>query len=120
MHEKKGKPNGGERYDWNALKTEYVTSNISIKKLAEKHGIRQRTVADRCRKGGWVEERKKFLSKVTSRAISKVASKQADKLARELKLADKITDTLECRRNILITTAAWLSSPQRGHLTSSI
>ncbi|MDO4486043.1 MAG: hypothetical protein Q4C46_05535 [Bacillota bacterium] len=89
-----GKPNGGERYDWTKLKTEYVTTRLSLKELAEKHGIRYRTVADRSRKEGWVADRKEYLEKVTQKAVSKAATKQSNALAKELSAANAISELI--------------------------
>ena len=87
-----GKPGGGERYDWDAIKREYVTSNISTTALAEKMGIRYRTLADKCRKGGWVKARKEYRETLTEKTSEKVAEKLAEKksdiLARVLTSAD--------------------------------
>lgn len=93
--DKKPKKNGRQNYDWEKLKTEYVTSDISLKQLAEEHDIRYRTVADRSRNEGWVSARKSYQAKVTNRAISKVATKQANALAKELDVCDKISDVLQ-------------------------
>lgn len=91
--------NGRQNYDWDALKTEYVTTKISLREMSAKHGISYRTVAKRSKRDDWVESRKKHFAKVTSKALSKVASKQSDQLAKELdaidKLSDVITDTLK-------------------------
>ncbi len=72
------KKNGGERYDWDAIRREYVTTKISTTELAEKHGIRYRTLADQCRKNGWVQQRKDYESKVAERITDKVAEKTAE------------------------------------------
>lgn len=72
------KKNGGERYDWDAIRREYVTTKISTTALAEKLGIRYRTLADRCRKDGWVQQRKDYESKVAERTSEKVAEKVAE------------------------------------------
>lgn len=87
-----GKKGGGERYDWDAIKREYITSNISTTDLAEKVGVRYRTLADKCRKGGWVKARKEYREKVTEKCSEKVAEKfaegRSDILARVLSSAD--------------------------------
>lgn len=106
-----GKPNGGERYDWDALRREYVTTDISTTALAEKHGIRYRTVADRCRKNGWVKDREAYRREVTVRTDEKVAEKTAenksDILARVLVSADissqKIADILGSGKSLKAT-----------------
>ena len=89
------KNDGYQRYDWNVLKTEYVTTNISLKDLAQKHGIRKQTVYKRSAEGGWVEARKKHLKKVSDKAISKVGTKQANQLAKEARIAERLSDALD-------------------------
>ena len=83
------------RYDWNKLKTEYVTTDISLRKLAEKHGISNQTVFKRSKEQGWVEAKKKHSASVGAKAIAKVANKQANALAKELDIADKISNVLQ-------------------------
>ena len=86
MAEKKGR----QGYDWGKLKTEYVTSDISLKKLAEKHGIRYPTVCERSSKEGWVAARKAHIQKTCAKACAKIADKQANELAKELRAVNKL------------------------------
>lgn len=83
------------RYDWNKLKTEYVTTDISLKKLAEKYKLNPRVVGEQSRTKGWVEAKKKHQQKVAEKVASKVATKQANALAKELDIADKISSVLQ-------------------------
>lgn len=90
-----GKPKGtGEWYDWQAIRTEYITSRISLKDLAEKHGIRRATVTERSRKEGWTSLRKLYVEKTIKKTIEKESTKTANKLAKELAIADGIADVL--------------------------
>ena len=82
------------RYDWEAIRSEYVTGSMSIKELSQKHGIRYRSLAEKCSKGGWVAARKKHKTQVTDRAIAKVATMQANALANELYSVDRISEIL--------------------------
>ena len=81
-----------ERYDWDSIRHEYVSTSISTKELAEKHGIRVRTVEDRCAKEGWVQQRKDFAKKVaertTAKATEKIAESQSEVLAKVLTCVD--------------------------------
>lgn len=56
MSEKK--KNGRQNYDWKKMKLDYVTSNLSLKDIAEKYHVRYRTVSDRSSKYGWVAAKK--------------------------------------------------------------
>ena len=89
------KKNGGERYDWPALKTEYATSTISLKDLAKKHGIRQTTVTERSAKEGWVKARKEYQARMVEQAIRKAATKDGNKLAKEIAAVEKVSGIVE-------------------------
>lgn len=83
---------GREQYDWEAIRHEYVSSEMTTKELAEKHGIRVRTVEDRCAKEGWVQQRKDFVARVAERttikATEKIAESQSEVLAKVLTCVD--------------------------------
>ena len=50
----KSKKDGGQRYDWNLIMTDYVTnSDSSLRKIAEKYGIRFTTVKDKAKADSW-------------------------------------------------------------------
>ena len=83
------------QHDWTKLKTEYVTSDISLRKLAEKYGIRRATVEQHSKDEGWVAARKKHVASVGAKASAKIATKQANALAKELAIADKISNVLQ-------------------------
>ena len=82
---------GRQGYDWGKLKTEYITTDISLKKLAKKHGIRYPTVCERSSKEGWVAARKKHIQKTCAKACAKISAKQANELAKELKAVNKLS-----------------------------
>lgn len=83
---KKGRP----EHDWDSIRQEYISTNISIKDLAKKYKVRERTVAEYCSKEEWVAKRKKYKQdvskKVTSKLASKMAAKKADEFAQILNL----------------------------------
>lgn len=83
------------RYDWDKIKTEYITSDISLKHLAERHGVSPRLVNEKSRLQGWVKQRKEHNAKVVTKATEKVVTKQANALAKELDIADKISNVLQ-------------------------
>lgn len=83
---KKGRP----EHDWDSIRQEYISTNISIKDLAKKYKVRERTVAEYCSKEEWVAKRKKYKQdvskKVTSKLATKTAAKKADEFAQILNL----------------------------------
>lgn len=81
--------------DWQAIKTEYITTDTSYRKLAQKYGVSTTQICSVGRDEGWVELRKQHLNKTVAKTLDKISSKQADKMARIDKLTDKLLDKLE-------------------------
>ena len=81
--------------DWQAIKTEYITTNTSYRKLAQKHGVRYATIQERGKKEVWRELRDQHRAKTVSKSVERISSKQADKMARIDDLADKLLEKLE-------------------------
>ena len=82
-------------YDWDKIRTEYITSDLSLKDIAEKYGVQQRLVNTKSAEQGWVDQRKKYNAKVVEKAVNKVATKRANQLAKELAIADNISNVLK-------------------------
>ena len=85
----------GKKLDWVAIKTEYISTNISQIALAEKYGIAPRTLQQMASREKWFAERKKHKEKLVKKSLQKIATKESNLLARELSVADKITGILE-------------------------
>lgn len=74
---------GGEclaRNDWNALRTEYVTTDISLPKMHEKHGTSLSALKDRCAKEGWVAAREEYRAEVGQRVVRKAVDAEVARL----------------------------------------
>lgn len=81
--------------DWQAIKTEYITTDTSYRKLAQKYGVSTTQICNVGKDEGWVELRKQHLNKTVAKTLDKISSKQADKMARIDKLTDRLLDKLE-------------------------
>ena len=81
--------------DWQAIKTEYITTDTSYRKLAQKHGVSYQAICHRSKDEGWIAAREQHMNKTVSKAIDKISSKKADKMARIDDLADKLLEKLE-------------------------
>jgi hypothetical protein len=83
---------------WFKVKAEYVTTNISLRTIAEKYDIPYPTVRDRSRREFWANEKGKAKSSITEKIVSKVISatsqKIADTLQKELRAAELIQDRI--------------------------
>ena len=81
--------------DWKKIKTEYITTDTSYRKLAQKYGIHYKTISDRGKAEGWVELRTQHRDKTLTKFMEKSSEKQADKMARIDNLADQLLVKLE-------------------------
>ena len=96
--------------DWQAIKTEYITTKTSYRKLAEKYGVHYKTIADKGKKEKWEELRSQFAHKTLTKTIDKVSTSQADRAAKLIGvsdlLLDKVKDLLENNPGVLADTQA--------------
>ena len=81
--------------DWKKIKTEYITTETSYRKLAQKYGLDQATIARRAKKEGWVSNRQQNASKTQAKIIDKISDKTADKMARIEGITDKLLTKLD-------------------------
>lgn len=94
MTTKDGKKIGRQNYDWDAIKIDYVTSDLSLKKIAKKYGIRVKTVEDKSRADNWFATKKKYRKEATDKAIAKATAKKADSLAKLMETSDKLLQSI--------------------------
>ena len=92
--------------DWQAIKTEYITTDTSYRKLAQKYGVRYSTICDRSKKENWIAKRDQHRDKTETKTINAISNKQADRAAKligvsEL-LLDKVKSLIEDNPEILI------------------
>jgi hypothetical protein len=82
--------------DWNSIKTTYITDeSSSYRKLSKKYGVSLTAITNRAKKEDWVELRRQFKDKVTTKNIEKFSEKQADRLSRIQCITDKLLNKLE-------------------------
>lgn len=55
--------------DWNKIKTEYVTTDTSYRKLSLKYKITSTQIANHSKAEGWVEQRKQYLKKLMQKHL---------------------------------------------------
>jgi 3-dehydroquinate dehydratase len=81
--------------DWNKIKTEYITTDTSYRKLAQKYGLDQATIAQRGKKEDWVGIRKQKASETQAKIIDAVEDRKVDRATRLQSVADKLLDKVE-------------------------
>ncbi len=81
--------------NWEEIKLEYVTTDISYRELSEKHGISFSSLSKMAVKGKWSKERNKHRKKVATKVQQKIVVKKAKELAKEIEIAEAISDILQ-------------------------
>ena len=81
--------------NWNAIKKEYITSNISYRDLAKKYGIHYRTIADKGKAEQWREERKRHTHKTVTKMLEADTKKKVSSIERLESVADKVLHKVE-------------------------
>lgn len=95
--------------DWQSIKTEYITTETSYRKLAQKYGVNATNIAKRASKEKWTEERKKNANKTLAKTLNAIGSKQAERTAKLVGvsdlLLDKVKELIETNEELLVDTS---------------
>ena len=87
----KSKKDGGQRYDWDLIKLEYISnSDMSLRKIAEKHGIRLKTIFDKSKADSWFAAKQEYRKERNAKVTAKVTAKQVNELAGLVQASDYI------------------------------
>ena len=81
--------------DWQAIKTEYITTDTSYRKLAQKYGVSTTQICNVGRDEKWVEQREQYLNKTTAKTIEKISQQEANRAARIHTVADTLLNKIE-------------------------
>lgn len=94
--------------NWNKIKTEYITTDTSYRKLADKYGLDQATIARRAKKEGWVSNRQQNASRTQAKIVNAISNKQVDRAAKLVSVADllldKVKSLVEDNPELLVST----------------
>lgn len=85
--------------DWIAIKNEYINTNISYRKLAEKYNIPFSTLEKAARKESWAKLKKNQCDKVETKLRQKTAKKivqaEVNRIENIINLTDKVSEKLD-------------------------
>lgn len=90
-------PKKGKRKEpnWRKIETEYITTDISQRKLAEKYGVSYNTIKKKSTVGGWVSKKDEHHRNVTAKARESIADAQARNLTDLIDCVDKHLEVLK-------------------------
>lgn len=90
-----------KKVDWPKLKTEYITTAITTRALAEKYDVSYSALSKRAAKEAWSEARSEFGStyeaEVQRKVVKATSDKAAELLSRELRIADRLSELIESK-----------------------
>ena len=94
--------------DWKAIKTEYLTTDTSYRKLAQKYGVGYSVIGEKARLEGWVEQREQFRNKTLTKTVNAISKQQVDRAANLISVADlllaKVKSLVEMDAEVLSDT----------------
>ena len=76
--------------DWKKIKTEYITTNTSYRKLAKNYDIPFNTIQCRAKKEKWVELRKQYQNNIVTKSVKKAEEISIDYKSAIYDLAYKV------------------------------
>lgn len=96
--------------DWQAIKTEYITTDTSYRKLAQKYGVSYNAIGNRSRQENWQDLRDQHLTKTMTKAVNAIGTKQAEMAAKLYGvgglLLDRVKLLLEDNPELLADTSS--------------
>lgn len=80
--------------NWEIIKTEYITTDISHRKLASKYSVPLSNIQRRSKAENWVDCRSQYKAKVTSKTLEKSANRESNRLAKLMDVTSKAIDVV--------------------------
>lgn len=81
--------------DWQAIKTEYITTDTSYRKLAEKYGVSRVQIGNVGKDEKWVELRRQHLDRTVTKTVAAVENAHAKRADKIQSVADKLLNKIE-------------------------
>ena len=81
--------------DWQAIKTEYITTQTSYRKLAQKYGVSYPAICHRSKDEGWIALRDQHNNDTITKTLDKISQQEANRAARIHTVADKLLNKIE-------------------------
>ena len=81
--------------DWAKIEAEYITTDTSYRKLADKYNVDQATIARKAKKEDWVSKRQQHISTTQAKVLAADAQQKVDRASRLKSVADKLLDRVE-------------------------
>ena len=80
--------------DWEKIKLEYITADVSYRELSEKYGVSLSSLSKTAVKDKWSKQRSKHRKKIATKVQQKIVNKKVRELEKEIGIAEAISDIL--------------------------
>ena len=80
--------------DWAKIEAEYITTDTSYRKLAEKYGLNQATVAQKAKADDWVSKRKQHASATQAEILDRDRDIKVDRATKLSSAADQLLNKI--------------------------
>ena len=81
--------------NWNAIRTDYITSNVSYRDLEAKYGVCYRQIAKKGKAEGWGSQRSQHNTKVVTKILDDDIEQKVSSIERLESVADKVLSKVE-------------------------
>ena len=81
--------------DWQKIKTEYITTDTSYRKLAQKYGIHYKVISEKGKDEEWVTLRSQHRDKTLTKALDRICEDKVDRAARLNSVAELLLERVE-------------------------
>ena len=81
--------------DWQAIKTEYITTDTSYRKLSQKYGIGYQAICHKSREEGWIAMREQHKNNTTTITLEIISQQEANRAVKIHRVADKLLLKIE-------------------------
>ena len=81
--------------DWQKIKTEYITTNTSYRKLAQKHGVHYNAIANKAKQEGWISQRNQYCDSTVTKTVNVISDQQVDRATKLISVADLLLDKVK-------------------------
>ena len=94
--------------DWPEIKTEYITTKTSFRKLAEKYNLHKDTIWKKAKEEGWEDLRRQHIDDTQTKILNADTEQKVDRAVRLMTVADKLLEKVEqyMDTDMIITAAA--------------
>lgn len=81
--------------DWQKIKTEYITTQTSYRKLAKKYGVHYNAIANRAKQEGWVAQRDQFCDETVTKTVTAISEQQVERAAKLMGVSDQLLELVK-------------------------